>query len=284
MSNGHKSNGYTTERGRLTIVSARTSNGARCFEPTLPGEDPEAWLALSDGINTRFPPEDRFDEELNFGLAIALWQERRLQRYIKAITYRQIEEAAIDVFHQETGDAMTLLLERGVESVRSELAVMEKALGLIGAAALAGDDPLSKEDGMLLLQLAARLVLKGKSVEQAFSALPEAGWTWRIVRENLSELCEAAGKSLAWLLKTLHAQVMEELAGLRKTLEEGIRGLEASYILKEGVFDRMLLYSARIQNRIAKSLRLIGESRAERAGLTYIRPAETDGNGDGDLE
>jgi hypothetical protein len=61
------------------------------------------------------------------------------------------------------GDAMTRLLSHGIESVKSELAVMEKALGLIGAVAFAGDDePLSKEDGLFLLQLAARLMIQAR--------------------------------------------------------------------------------------------------------------------------
>ena len=49
MAGGHKSNGFTTERGRLTIVGARTSNGALCFSPVLPGEREEDWLAVLGG-------------------------------------------------------------------------------------------------------------------------------------------------------------------------------------------------------------------------------------------
>src|SRR5262249_44010798 len=154
------------------------------------------------------------------------------------------------------------LLERGVESVKTELGMMEKAFGLIGAVAFAGDDePIEREAGLLLLRLAVDLVLKGKNVEQAFSGLPEDSWTWRIVRENLSELCDVSGKSMPWLLKTLHGHVLEELTTLRKTLEDGLRGIEANYVLRDGDAERMLLYHARIQNRIVKSLRLIGESR-----------------------
>ena len=94
---------------------------------------------------------------------------------------------------------MALLLARGVESAKAELAVMKKALGLIGAAGFADDgESLQRDDGELVLQLAARLALKGKGVEQAFSGLPEDGWTWSVVRENLSLLCEAANKSLPW--------------------------------------------------------------------------------------
>jgi len=280
MNTGHNKYGPQTSRGRVSIIHANVTNGAVCFSPILPGENEADWLALSDGINTRFPPEDRFDEELNFGLAMAFWQERRLQRYVKAATYRQIEEASRDVFGD--GDAMALLLARGVESVKAELSVMEKAFALIGSVAFAGDDePLERAAGLLLLRLAVDLVLKGKRVEHAFSGLPEDGWTWRIVRENLTELCEVSGKSMPWLLKTLHGHTLEELTALRKTLEDGLRGIEANYVLKDGETERLLLYHARIQNRIAKWLRLIGESRAERAGLMYVRPAEVDGNGVG---
>jgi hypothetical protein len=37
MPKGCQSNGFTTDRGRLTIVGAGTSNGARSFTPVLPG-------------------------------------------------------------------------------------------------------------------------------------------------------------------------------------------------------------------------------------------------------
>ena len=129
------------------------------------------------------------------------------------------------------------------------------------------------------------VALKGKSVEQAFSEFPEEGWTWSVVRENLSQLCEAAGKSLPWLLKTLHADILEGLASLRKTLEDGVRAIEANYALKEGETERLLLYHARVQNRIAKWLSLLAQSKADRLGLTIIQPLESNGeNGDGALE
>src|SRR5215469_147531 len=151
MAGGHKSNGVKTERSRMTIVGARTSNGARCFSPVLPGEREEDWLALLGGVRERIQPADRLEEEMVCNLTMALWQSRRLHRYEKAATHRQIEEASRDVFDDR--DAIALLLARGVESVRVELGTMEKALGLIGAVAFAGDDEsLSKEDGELVLQ------------------------------------------------------------------------------------------------------------------------------------
>jgi hypothetical protein len=286
MSAGQAKNGPRTgprtERGRISIINANVINGARCFVPVLPGESETAWLGLLDGVRQRIQPANRLEEEMTFHLALSFWQALRLHKYEKGATHKQLEDAAKDESLFGHSDAMTQLLERGVESVKAELDVMEKALGLIGAVALASDDePLEKEDGLLLLQLAARLVLKGKSVEQAFSGLPEDSWTWRIVRENLSELCDASGKTVPWLLKTMYSHALEELAGLRKTLEEGVRGIECNYLLKDGEAERLLLYHARIQNRIAKWLRLIGESRAERAGLVYVSPAEVDGNGAG---
>jgi hypothetical protein len=285
MAKGRQSNGCTTDRGRLTIVSAQTSNGALCFSPVLPGEREEDWLAVLGGVRERIQPADRLEEEMVFNLAMAFWQSRRLHRYEKAATCRQIEMASGDVF-EHASDAMTQLLERGVESLKAELVMLEKALGLIGALAFAGErESLEREDGLLLLRLALDLVFKAKSFEQAFSALPEDSWTWSVVRENLSELCEAAGKSLEWLLKTLHADVMEQLAAARKTLEDGVRAIEVNYKLKEGETERVLLYHARVQNRIAKWLSLLAQSKADRLGLTITQPLESNGgNGDGTFE
>jgi hypothetical protein len=133
--------------------------------------------------------------------------------------------------------------------------------------------------------MAVDLVLKGKKSEQAFSGLPEKNWTWRIVRENLTELCEAAAKSLPWLLRTLHDHVLEGLAGLRKTLDEGMRSIEANYALKNGETERLLLYHARILHRISKWLNLLAQSKADRLGLTITQPIESNGeNSDGAFE
>jgi hypothetical protein len=289
MAGGHKSNGFKTERGRMTIVGARTSNGAVCFSPVLPGEREEDWLAVLGGVRERIQPADRLEEEMVFNLAMALWQSRRLHRYEKAATHRQIEEASGYVLGD--GEAIALLLARGVESVKAELGATEKIFALIGAVAFAGDDEaVEREDGLLLLRLAVDLVLKGKNVEQAFSGLPEEGWSWRIVRENLSELCAASGKSLPWLLKTLHSHALEELSSLHKTLEDGLPGIEANYLLKDGEAERLLLYSARIQNRVQKWLSMLAQSKADRLGLNMVEPLDaaqipTNGaNGDGALE
>jgi hypothetical protein len=53
---------------------------------------------------------------------------------------------------------------------------------------------------------------------------------------------------------------------LRKTLEEGVRSIEANYALKNGETKRLLLYHARVQNRIAKWLSLLAQSKAGGSG------------------
>jgi hypothetical protein len=46
MPKGCQSNGFATDRGRLTIIGAGTSNGARSFTPVLPGIESQAdWNA-----------------------------------------------------------------------------------------------------------------------------------------------------------------------------------------------------------------------------------------------
>jgi hypothetical protein len=66
-----------------------------------------------------------------FNLAMALWLSRRFHRYEKVATHRQMKEAAKDERLFGDGDGMMRILTRGLESVKTELAVMEKVLGLI---------------------------------------------------------------------------------------------------------------------------------------------------------
>jgi hypothetical protein len=275
-------NGPRTARGRVSIIHANVTNGAGCFSPVLPGETEADWLAVLGGVRERIQPADRLEEEMSYHLALSFWQALRLHKYERAATHKQLEDVAKEEHLFGDGDAMTQLLERGVESVKSELAVMEKALDLIGSVAFAGDDePLEREDGLLLLRLAVDLVLKGKTAKEAFSGLPEKDWTWATVKQNLSELCEAASKSMPWLLKTLHNRILEQLDPLRKTLEEGVRAIQANYALKNGETERLLLYHSRVQHRISKWLNMLAQSKADRLGLTITQPLESTGeNGD----
>jgi hypothetical protein len=79
--------------------------------------------------------------------------------------------------------------------------------------------------------------------------------------------------------------VIEELATLRKTLEDGVRSIEANYALKDGEAERLLLYHARVQNRVQKWLSLLAQSKADRFGLTITQPLESNReNGNGALD
>jgi hypothetical protein len=245
MSNGQHKSGPRTTSGRLSIINANVVNGARCFSPVLPGETEADWLAVLDGVRSRIQPADRLEEEMTYQLALSFWQGLRLHKYERAVTHKRIlEKAQEDHLFSEHGDAMMQVLERGIESLKAELAGLEKTLALLGRAAFSPDEePLGTAEGLLLLRLAVELVLRGKKVEEAFSGLPaDREWTWAIVRENLRELAQAAGKDLGAILKSLHNRVLEQLENGRKTLEEGVHSIHAAYVLKEEGTERLLLY------------------------------------------
>jgi hypothetical protein len=124
MANGHKSHGFTTDHGRVTIVSAGTSNGAISFTPVLPGESEHEWQAHLSGLQTRFAQADTLEEEMVFQLAISFWQARRLSRYEKAALHAQMDAASEEGKLFGQGDAFSQVLSRGVESIEAEIAVI----------------------------------------------------------------------------------------------------------------------------------------------------------------
>jgi hypothetical protein len=285
--NGRRSSGAKTANGLASIAVANVKDGSRCFTPVLPGERQDEWIGVLDGLRQRFNPADRLEEQLVYHLALSLWQALRLHKYEKAALRKQMEEASEEGNIFGNGDALTQVLTRGVESIRAELGVLERVLGLIGLVAFADDtEPLEKDSGLLLLRFAVELMLKGNTVEQAFTGLPNEDWTWATVRENLNDLAEASGKSVPGILKTLHKHVLEELENLRETLEKGAREIEANYTLRDGETERLLLYHSRVQSRISKWLALLGLARDDRLGVTTTRPIEMENgdNGDADIE
>jgi hypothetical protein len=174
-------------RKRLaSIAVANVKDGSRCFTAVLPGERQDEWIGVLDGLRQGFNPADRLEEQLVYHLALSLWQALRLHKYEKAALRKQMEEASEEGNIFGNGDALTQVLARGVESIRAEPGVLERVLGLIGLVAFADDtEPLEKDSGLLLLRYAVELMLKGNTVEQAFTGLPNEDWTWATVRENL---------------------------------------------------------------------------------------------------
>jgi hypothetical protein len=86
------------------------------------------------------------------------------------------------------------------------------------------------------------------------------------------------------------SHMLEQRNTSRKTLEEGVRAIEANYVLKDGETERLLLYHTRVQSRIAKWLSMLAQSKADRLGLNLVEPLEatqisTNGeNGDAALD
>jgi hypothetical protein len=74
-------NGHKTERGRLTIIGAQTSNGSRTFSPVLWGiETQEDWDTHLAGIQASLSPVGHLESELAYKVALTLRQWHRLDR------------------------------------------------------------------------------------------------------------------------------------------------------------------------------------------------------------
>jgi hypothetical protein len=91
MPKGCQSNGFATDRGRLTIIGARTSNGARSFTPVLPGIESKAdWDAHLSRIQASLAPGNYLEEQLAYKVALTLQQWTRLERYERTTLVRSM--------------------------------------------------------------------------------------------------------------------------------------------------------------------------------------------------
>ena len=79
------------------------------------------------------------------------------------------------------------------------------------------------------------------------------------------------------------SHMLEQRNTSRKTLEEGVRAIEANYVLKDGETERLLLYHSRVQHRISKWLNMLAQSKADRLGLTLVEPVESVNGENGDV-
>ena len=79
MPKGCHSNGFTSDRGRLTIIGAKTSNGSRSFTPVLPGIEFQAdWDAHLARVQASLAPGNYLEEQLAYKIALTLQQWHRL--------------------------------------------------------------------------------------------------------------------------------------------------------------------------------------------------------------
>jgi hypothetical protein len=118
-----QSNGFTTDRGRLTIVGAGTSNGARSFTPVLRGIETQAdWDAHLARIQASLAPGDYLEELLCYKVALTMQQWHRLGRYERATILRSMEDRSEDIFHDDDETARRLVMEAGVYALRERCA------------------------------------------------------------------------------------------------------------------------------------------------------------------
>jgi hypothetical protein len=112
-SNGPKSNGVKTKRGRLSIITANVGNGMRCWSPVLPGiETEEEWEKLLSDVREHLKPGSPFEERLAYNAALTLQQWNRLHRYDKARISHQMQEAVHDSFAEHGQHTLPIYTQR----------------------------------------------------------------------------------------------------------------------------------------------------------------------------
>src|SRR5215471_13681554 len=122
MPKGCQSNGFTSAKGRLSIIDAATSNGSRSFSPVLPGIETQAdWDAHLARIQASLSPGNYLEEQLCYKVALTLQQWHRLDRYEHASLVRSMDDGG-DVFHPIDETARRLVMEAGVHALKERSA------------------------------------------------------------------------------------------------------------------------------------------------------------------
>jgi hypothetical protein len=277
MAGGHKSNGYTTERGRLTIVGAQTTNGSRCFSPVLPGIETQAdWEHHLSGVEASLSPGSYLEKRFAFQIALTMRQVDRLNLYERASTIRTMEEG--EDFHYGDESARRLVMEAGVHALKERAALATHIIELATVAtAMAPDQPIAFSDGRLLSGLAFNSETKGKvASEPPFDEPPQ--WTWGAVQEGLAELARASGKPVEKILLAVCKQAAEQREEALEALQQGVAQLERC-LVHSGT-PLIHEYYSKVLGRLAKLLNLYGQAQAARLGLNIVEPLDAHHNGD----
>jgi hypothetical protein len=278
MAGGHKSNGYTTERGRLTIIGAQTTNGSRCFSPVLPGIETQAgWDRHLAGVKGTLCPGSYIEEWVAYQVALTMRQKDRLNIYARASITRTMEEGR----EWEHGDenARLLVMEVGVHALKERSVVATHLIELATVAmSMAADLPIAPADGRLLWSAAFSTEARSQAGGDPPFDEPHE-WTWGALQEGLTQLSKAAGKSVEKILLSVCKQVAEQRQEALEALEEGVPQLERCLVHSGTALTEE--YDTKVQNRLAKWLSLYGQLRAARLGLDLVQPIEANGaNGD----
>jgi hypothetical protein len=279
MAGGHKSNGYTTERGRLTIVGAQTTNGSRCFSPVLPGIETQAdWEEHLAGVVASLLPGSYLEKRFAFQIALTMRQADRLNLYDRASTIRAMEDG--EDFHYGDESSRRLLMEAGVHALKERSALATHIIELATVATnMAPEEPIAPSDGRLLLGLAFASEAKGKAAGDPHLDEPP-GWTWGAVQEGLAELALATGKSVEKILLAVCKQATEQCQEALEALELGVPQLE--HCLVHSGTALIQEYYSKVLNRLAKLLNMYGQAQAARLGLNIVQPIDAQANGEND--
>jgi len=277
MAGGHKSNGFKTERGRLTIVGAQTSNGSLSFTPVLPGIETQAdWEQHLVRIQASLAPGNYLEEQLSYHVALTLQQWHRLDRYERASLVRSMEDGG-DVFHPIDETARRLVMEAGVHALKERSALATHLIELATVATnMAPEEPIAPSDGRFLLELAFASEAKGKAAGDSPFDEP-SDWTWGVVQEGLTELSKATGKSVEKILLFVCKQAAEQRQEALEALEQGVPQLERC-LVHDGT-PLIQEYHSKVLGRLAKLLNLYGQAQAARLGFNIVQPVNGE-NGD----
>jgi hypothetical protein len=279
MPKGRQSNGFTTDRGRLTIIGAGTSNGAQSFTPVLPGIETQAdWDEHLARIQASLAPGNYLEEQLSYKVALTLQQWHRLDRYERAAIVRSMEDGSDDIFHHDDETARRLVMEAGVHALRERSAIATHLLELATVAmSMASEQPIAPPDGRLLRGVAFSSQANGEAdSEPPFDEPPQ--WTWGVVQEGLTELSKAAGKPVEKILLCVCKQATEQPQEALEALEQGVPRLE--HCLVHNGTPLIHEYHSKVLGRLAKLLNLYGQAQAARLGLNVIQPADAHQNGE----
>src|SRR5215471_8354193 len=210
MPKGCQSNGFTSAKGRLSIIDAATSNGSRSFSPVLPGIETQAdWDRHLAGVQASLSPGNYLEEQLCYKVALTLQQWHRLDRYERASLIHSMEDGGDNFFLHSDESARQLVMEAGIAALKERSALAAHIIELATVAiSMAPEKPIVPSDGRLLLELAFASEAKDKAPgEPPFDEPPQ--WTWGVVQEGLTELGKATGKSVEKILLAVCKQATE---------------------------------------------------------------------------
>jgi hypothetical protein len=192
-SNGPKSIGYKTERGRISIITHGTVNGTRSWTPVLPTESEEDWQKRMDGIMASLNPGSYLEEQLARQAALILQQWDRLHRHEKIKTVHEMREFLTDPFaeHGENSEAALALLETGVGTTREQLTRIDRLQTLLDFMPSADPQkPIADSDARKARSPCARRVRTERFPSMSSSSLGH-GALWSVDSPSLQAI---AGK------------------------------------------------------------------------------------------